>query len=189
MDEIKILGISGSLRDGSYNTALLHAAARHAPQNLTVEVYDCWHFLPYYNEGLDTDPPPSAVRRLRATIGAADAILIASPEYNFSIPGGLKNALDWASRPADHWALRHKPVAIMGATLDDNASIRGHLALRQVLHATECDVVAKPEVLLARAAERFDETGQLIDHVAIRLLRELLTAVATRAEQARAAHV
>ena len=115
MASIRILGISGSLRRGSHNTSLLRAAARSLPPGVELERFDGLADLPHYNEDLDHEPVPAAVARLRAAIAAADGLLIATPEYNGSIPGVLKNAVDWASRPFPDNAVKGKPVAVIGA--------------------------------------------------------------------------
>ncbi len=116
MTDLNILGISGSLRDGSLNTALLRAAQKFAPAGMAITEYEGMAELPYYNGDLDTEEKlPEQVRELRELIHAADGLLIATPEYNYSIPGGLKNLIDWASRPSATSSLLHKPVATMGA--------------------------------------------------------------------------
>jgi len=112
----RVLGISGSLREGSHNTALLRAAVAAAPAGVAVELYEGLDGLPHYNEDLDSEFPPPAVAAFRAVISDADAILISTPEYNGSIPGALKNAIDWASRPRGSAALAGKLVAVIGAS-------------------------------------------------------------------------
>jgi chromate reductase len=176
--DLNILGVSGSLRAGSFNTALLHNAQKHAPTGMTVSVYEGLADLPHYNADLDNDEDlPESVARLRLAIADADGLLIATPEYNYSIPGGLKNLLDWASRPAASSVLRHKHIAIAGATPGQFGTVRAQLALRQVFLWTHSHVVIKPELLLFGAAQRFDEGGNLTDETTIDLLRELLTAL------------
>ncbi|GAA0625204.1 NAD(P)H-dependent oxidoreductase [Kribbella sandramycini] len=178
MTDIKILAISGSLRAGSLNTALLRAAQKHAPAGVTIELYDGLAELPHYNGDLDTEAVPASARELRDRIRAADGVLISTPEYNYSIPGGLKNLIDWASRPAATSALLHKPVAIMGAAPTNFGTVRAQLALRQVFVWTHSDVVVKPEVMVFKAHERFDEAGNLVDDDTIALVSSLVDALA-----------
>lgn len=185
MTDIRILGISGSLRAGSLNTALLRAAQKHAPAGVTIDLYDGLAELPYYNGDLDTEENlPVQARELRDLIRAADGVLIATPEYNYSIPGGLKNAIDWASRPSATSSLLHKPMAIMGAAPTNFGTVRAQLALRQVFVWTHSDVVVKPEVMVFRAHERFDEAGNLIDEGTITLVIELVDALAAKIRNA-----
>ncbi|MET7284077.1 NADPH-dependent FMN reductase [Kribbella sp. NPDC005582] len=141
--------------------------------------------MPHYNGDLDTDEKlPAQVRDLRDRIRAADGLLIATPEYNYSIPGGLKNAIDWASRPSATSSLLHKPVAIIGAAPTNFGTVRAQLALRQVFVWTHSDVVVKPEVMVFRAHERFDEAGNLIDEGTITLVTDLVDALAGKIRQA-----
>ena len=182
MTDLNVLGISGSLRDGSLNTALLRAAQKYAPAGMTITEYEGLAELPYYNGDLDTEEKlPVQVKELRERIREADALLIATPEYNYSIPGGLKNAIDWASRPSATSSLLHKPVAIMGAAPTNFGTVRAQLALRQVFVWTHSDVVVKPEVMVFRAHERFDEAGNLTDDGTITLLQSLLDALKVQA--------
>ncbi|WP_367129038.1 NADPH-dependent FMN reductase [Saccharothrix sp. HUAS TT1] len=174
--ELKILALSGSLRAGSYNTALVHAARKVNPGGMAIELYEGLGDLPLYNADLDTDEPPAAVADLRDRITAADGLLIATPEHNYSIPAALKNALDWASTPLPRWALQGKPVAIAGASPTAMGTARAQLALRQVFLWTDCDVVVKPEVAVFRCHERFED-GVLTDEVSAALLRDLLLAL------------
>ena len=178
MDELRILAISGSLRAASLNTALLRAAVKHAPLGVSVTIYDELGDVPPYNGDVD-DPvqAPHAVRNLRDAVTHADGLLIAMPEYNYSVPGVLKNALDWASRPMSSSSLQHKDIAIMGASPGNFGTARGQLALRQVLVATHSKVLQRPEVLVFSAHQRFDDGGNLTDETTIRLLRELLMAL------------
>lgn len=178
MTDLNILGISGSLRAGSFNTALLHNAQKHAPAGMSISVYEGLADLPHYNQDLDDDQNlPESVARLRLAVADADGLLIATPEYNYSIPGGLKNLLDWASRPAASSVLRHKHIAVMGASPGQFGTVRAQLALRQVFLWTHSHVVVKPELMLFGAAQRFDGGGNLTDETTINLLRELLTAL------------
>ncbi|MFN8124946.1 MAG: NADPH-dependent FMN reductase [Candidatus Nanopelagicales bacterium] len=174
---MRIFAISGSLRNGSFNTALLRAAEQVAPDDMEFDHYEGLAELPHYNQDLDTDDPPEVARDLRERIIAADGVLIATPEYNYSIPGGLKNAIDWASRPAASSALLHKPVAIMGAAPTNFGSVRAQLALRQCFVWIDSRVVVKPEVIVFRAGERFDDQGHLTDPATAELVTSLLLAL------------
>src|SRR5438067_10812763 len=116
-EHLTFFAVSGSLRKGSFNTSLLRTAAEVAPPGIEIQPFERIGELPIYNEDLDTDDPAEPVADLRRRIVAADAVLIATPEYNYSIPGGLKNLIDWASRPYPHHSLRRKPVAAMGASV------------------------------------------------------------------------
>jgi chromate reductase, NAD(P)H dehydrogenase (quinone) len=153
---MKVLGISGSLRNDSYNTALL----RNAPVEL--ELWDGLKAIPPYDEDDDVEPAPPAVARMRAAVGGADAILFATPEYNSSVPGQLKNAIDWLSRPRATSVLRNKPVAVVGASTGVFGAVWAQAELRKVL-ATAGARVIEDGVAVGRAHERFDADGVLID--------------------------
>jgi chromate reductase, NAD(P)H dehydrogenase (quinone) len=172
---IRVLGISGSLREGSYNTKLLLAACEMMPDDMQMDIFNLAS-LPVYNDDLRREGYPEPVKEFRQQIAAADALLIATPEYNHSIPGVLKNALDWASRPPDP-PLVGKPVAIMGVSTGNFGTVRAQLHLRQVLFALNSQPVNKPEMLVARAAEKFDSDGHLIDETTRTFLRDLLFAL------------
>ena len=172
---IRVLGISGSLREGSYNTKLLLAACEMMPDDMQMDIFNLAS-LPVYNDDLRREDYPEPVKEFRQQIAAADALLIATPEYNHSIPGVLKNALDWASRPPDP-PLVGKPVAIMGVSTGNFGTVRAQLHLRQVLFALNSQPVNKPEMLVARAAEKFDSDGHLIDETTRTFLRDLLFAL------------
>jgi len=175
-DSIHVLGFSGSLRKGSYNTALLGAAAGLLPEGMTLETFDLSP-IPPYNDDVRAAGYPDSARAFRDRIAAADALLIVTPEYNFSMPGVLKNALDWASRPPDP-PLNGKPAAIMGASTGNFGTVRAQLHLRQVCVFTNILPVNKPEVLVARAREKFDDNGRLTDETTAGFVRDLLTALA-----------
>ncbi|HEY3612444.1 MAG TPA: NAD(P)H-dependent oxidoreductase [Gaiellales bacterium] len=177
-EPLQILGISGSLRAGSLNTHLLHAAIEIAPAGMQITEYTGIGELPHYNAELDGEAPPAGVAQLREAIIAADGLLVVTPEYNYSIPGVLKNAIDWASRPVPNSSLRFKPIASMGAAPGNFGTIRGQLALRQMLLSTESHVVVKPEVHVFHAKERFDEAGRLTDEGTRALVLDLLDALA-----------
>jgi chromate reductase len=176
MVDIHVLGISGSLRKGSYNTRLLAAASELLPEGMTLETFDLSH-IPLYNDDVRAVGFPKPVQQFRERIAVADALLIATPEYNFSIPGVLKNAIDWASRPPDP-PLSGKPVAMMGASTGNFGTVRAQMHLRQVCVFCNMFPLNKPEVLLMRSREKFDAGGRLTDETARGLIRDLLLALA-----------
>jgi chromate reductase len=167
-----ILGLSGSLRRGSHNRKLLRAAAKELPPGVRLAVWEGLDQLPIYDADLDVAPAPPAVRQLRDAIASADALLIATPEYNHSIPGGLKNALDWASRPFAKNALREKPAAVIGASTGLFGAVWSQAETRKVLKAIGAHVVER-ELPVGQADDAFDEAGGLLDPE----LRSELTAV------------
>ncbi|WP_433236887.1 NADPH-dependent FMN reductase [Streptosporangium sp. CA-135522] len=181
MTTFKVLAISGSLRADSHNTALLRAAQKHNPGGLDIEIYQGLRDIPPYDMDLDTPQDrPEIVQDLRRRVTEADGLLIATPEFNYSIPGTLKNALDWVSTDwtkTEGFPLLHKPIAIMGAAPTNFGSVRAQLALRQVFVWTHSDVVVKPEVIAFRSGERFDAAGDLTDEATIDLIRQLLSAL------------
>jgi chromate reductase, NAD(P)H dehydrogenase (quinone) len=152
---MKVLAVSGSLRAGSYNTELLRAAANAAPEGVEVELWEGIGDLPVYDEDLEEDVPRS-VRRLREEWGAADAILFATPEYNGSVPGGLKNAVDWASRPRGEAALLNKTVAVVGASAGQFGALWAQQDLRRILGIAGARVVGS-ELPVSRAQDGFGE--------------------------------
>ena len=158
---MRILGISGSLRHGSYNTKLLRAAAKLLPDDVELMVWDGLKAVPPFDED-DEAEPPTAVAYLRESIGGADALLFATPEYNSSVPGQLKNAIDWASRPTATAVLRNKPVAVIGASTGMFGAVWAQAELRKVL-ATAGARVGEGDLPVAHADSRFDETGRLAD--------------------------
>ena len=157
-----ILGISGSLRPGSFNTALLRAATELLPPPARMSLYAELALIPAYSEEHDTEPAPAPVARLRSAIEAADALVIATPEYNASIPGQLKNALDWASRPYPDNVLRGKPVAVVGASTGLFGAVWAQAELRKVL-ATAGANVLDDELPVGMACDAFDHDLRLID--------------------------
>jgi chromate reductase len=175
-NQLKILGIVGSLRKGSYNKALMRAATKLLPQDLMIEVLDLAEF-PSFNQDLERTPP-EVVKQFKAGIHASDAILIASPEYNYSIPGVLKNAIDWGSRPHDDNAFDGKPVAVMSASIGKFGGARMQYHLRQVFVYLNMYPINRPEFMLSNAAEHFDEEGNLIDEDTRQRIQELLAALA-----------
>ncbi|WP_326685218.1 NAD(P)H-dependent oxidoreductase [Streptomyces microflavus] len=176
MSSLKFLAISGSLRRASHNTGLLRSLPALAPSGVAIDLYEGLGSLPLFNEDLETLPAPAAVAELRALVAAADGVLIATPEYNSSIPGSLMNGLDWLSRPVGASVLRGKPVAVLGASPSQFGTARAQLVLRQVLHRIQAQVLDHPEVTVFRSYGRFDsEGGFLGDEVTEQLLGELLT--------------
>jgi chromate reductase len=159
---MKVLAIAGSLRRESYNRGLLLTAAELLPAEVELSLFEDLKAIPPYDQDDDREPAPLAVARLRAAIAGADVLLLATPEYNSSIPGQLKNALDWASRPAGSSVLLNKPVAVVGASTGAFGAVWAQAELRKVLAATGARVV-DAELAVGHAAERFDERGRLGD--------------------------
>jgi len=181
---LHVLGISGSLRRGSYNTALLRAARELLPAGVTLEVFDLAP-IPLYDGDVEAAGFPAPVQAMKARIAAADALLIATPEYNYSFPGVLKNAIDWASRPGRESPLSGKPLALLGASTGAMGTVRAQGHLRQVAAAVNMLPLNRPEVFVARAAEKFDASGNLVDEQTRQALRALLEALATWARSLR----
>jgi chromate reductase len=177
---MRILGVSGSVREGSFNTSLLHAAREAAPDGVEVERWDGLGELPLYDGDLDDNGAPEPVRRLREAWGSADAILFVTPEYNGSVPGGLKNAIDWASRPRVDAVLRNKTVAVAGASTGRFGALWAQQDLKRILGAAGARVVGT-EIPVGRAHERFDDEGRLLDGELFEQLRLHLTTLAAEA--------
>ena len=169
---MKVLGISGSLRRDSHNTRLLSAAALELPSDTDFEILEGVRDVPAYDEDFDGDAQPAAVVRLREAVASADAVLFATPEYNHSVPGALKNALDWLSRPLVSNPLRFTPVAVVGASTGAFGAVWAQAELRKVLAAMGARVV-EGDVALGYAHQKFDEDGELTDEE----IREQLGAV------------
>src|SRR3954447_1799685 len=159
---MKVLAISGSLRHGSYNTMVLRAAQELFPNDVEFELYDGLKEIPAYDEDDDGPDAPVAAERFRSAPAGADAVLFATPEYNSSVPGQLKNALDWASRPIATNVLRNKPVAVVGASSGAFGAVWAQAELRKVLAAIGARVV-DGEVAVEHGHERFDAEGRLVD--------------------------
>jgi chromate reductase len=176
---MRILAVSGSLRESSFNTGLLRAAIEAAPDGVELELWDGIGDLPLYDEDLEADVPES-VHRLREDWTAADAILFATPEYNGSVPGGLKNAVDWASRPRLEGVLRNKTVAVVGASTGQFGALWAQQDLKRILGVAGARVVGT-EIPVARAHERFDREGRLLDGEIFEQLRLHLTTLASEA--------
>jgi chromate reductase len=170
-----VLALAGSLRRGSYNRLLLMAAAADAPPGMQLKVYDELASVPLFSEDVEAEAVPAGVQRLRERVRSADAVLIATPEYNQSIPGVLKNAIDWLSRPPQE-VLVGKPIAVIGASAGRWGTRLAQSHLRHVLYATEALVMPQPSLFLAGAASLFDGAGRLDDEQTSRALRELLVA-------------
>jgi chromate reductase len=176
---MRILAVSGSLRESSFNTGLLRAALEAAPESVELELWEGLGDLPLYDEDLEVDTPES-VRRLREDWAAADAILFATPEYNGSVPGGLKNAVDWASRPRLEAVLRNKPVAVIGASTGQFGALWAQQDLKRILGIAGARIVGT-EIPVSRAHERFDAEGRLLDGEVFEQLRLHLTTLASEA--------
>ena len=171
-DTVRILGIAGSLRKDSYNRAALRNAQKLLADGAVLEIFEL-DGIPAYNQDEEQNPPRRVVE-LKERIRAADAILIATPEYNYSVPGVLKNAIDWASRPYGDSAWNGKPVAILGASVGLFGSARAQYHLRQMFIFLNMYAVNQPEVMIGTAQHRFDEHGNLTDEQSTKLLRQLL---------------
>jgi chromate reductase, NAD(P)H dehydrogenase (quinone) len=179
---MSILAVSGSLRADSHNTNLLRAAVEAAPEGIEIELLDpaLIRELPIYDQDLEDEEVPASVARLRDQWSAADAILFATPEYNGSVPGGLKNAIDWASRPEFEAALTNKTVAVVGASIGQFGAMWAQADLRKILGVAGARVVGD-ELPVTRAHERFDSEGRLLD---AELFERLRLAIETLASEA-----
>jgi chromate reductase len=171
---MKVLAISGSLRQGSYNTTVLRTAERLLPNDVEFELYDGLKWVPPYDEDDDGDDAPVEVKRLRAALAGADAVLISTPEYNSSVPGQLKNALDWASRPFPENVLRRKPSAVIGASTGLFGAVWAQAEARKVLSTIGARVVDR-EIPIGQADDALGANGLPLDNDA----RELIEATVT----------
>ena len=174
---LRVLGFAGSLRAQSYNRALLRAAKELAPEGMTIDVFDIGE-IPLFNEDVEREGVPAAVEAFRDAIRGADALLIATPEYNHGVPGVLKNAIDWASRPPRGSALDGKPVALFGASPGQTGTARSQSQLRQAFVFTNSYALPQPEILVFRAHEKFDAEGRLTDEPTRARIRKLLETLA-----------
>lgn len=172
-DEVVLAGIAGSLRCGSFNAALLREAQTLAPDDVRIDIVDLAP-LPLYNRDLEDDGLPAPVAEFRQALAAADGLVVATPEYNYSIPGVLKNAIDWASRPPDS-PLDGKPMAIMGAG-GRFGTVRAQMHLREIALHNSMRVMIDPELLLVRSRRRQDPDGNVIDDDLLERLREFVAA-------------
>ena len=175
MDVIRILGIVGSLRKGSYNRYALQAAQALVPDGSVLELMEL-HDIPVFNQDNEL-APPAAVIEFKRRILAADAILFATPEFNYSLAGVLKNAIDWASRPYGESAWLGKPAAVMGASVGSLGTARAQYHLRQILVTLNMPVVNQPEVMIGNAEQRFDQDGKLTDEPTRQFIHKLLAAL------------
>ena len=183
---MRILAVSGSLREDSHNTSLLRAAIEAAPEGVELELWEGIGGLPIYDQDLEPGELPESVLRLREDWGSADAILFATPEYNGSVPGGLKNAIDWASRPKLEAALTNQNVAVIGASTGQFGAMWAQADLRKILGVAGARVIGD-ELPVTRAHERFDQEGRLLDGELFERLRLVLETLAREAEPARIA--
>ena len=178
---MQVLGISGSLREGSHNKRLLEAASGELPPGVTLELFEGLEDVPAYREDLESDPPAGA-RAFLDAIAHADALLFATPEYNSSVPGALKNALDWASRPFPDNVLHDKPAAVVGASTGMFGAVWAQADLRKILAASGAKVIDE-ELPVGHADGAFDANGQLASPETAQRLREILEALVSQAEQ------
>src|SRR5918998_977582 len=169
---IRILGIAGSLRRESYNRAALRAATQLVPEEASLDIFEL-DGIPGFNQDEEQQPPAKVVE-LKRRVREADAVLIVTPEYNYSIPGVLKNAIDWASRPYGDSAWNGKPVAVMGASIGSIGTARAQYHLRQVFVFLNMFPINQPEVMISNAGERFDAEGNLTDETTKKLVGQLL---------------
>jgi chromate reductase len=177
---LRVLAINGSLRDGSHNGALLRAAGRLLPSDATLVELRGLALVPPYDEADDVAAPPAPVAALRGALASADAVLFSTPEYNSSIPGQLKNALDWASRPFPDNALRGTPAAVIGASTGMFGAVWAQAELRKVLRTIGAQVIDR-ELPVPYAHERFDAAGRLVDRDLADELADALFALVARA--------
>ena len=184
MQPVHLVGLSGSLRAASLNTRVLHAVAELLPEGVTFTPLSIAG-VPLYDEDLRAQGMPAAVTELGAAVAAADAVLICTPEYNYSVPGVLKNTLDWLSR-MDPQPFRDKAVGILGATPGMLGTARAQYHLRQILVFLDAHPVNKPEVMIGGADKKLDAGGRLVDPVTRELVRKLVAAVAVHARRLRA---
>jgi chromate reductase len=169
---VRVLGIAGSLRRESYNRAALRAATQLVPDGATIDIFEL-DGIPGFNQDEEQNPPVKVVN-LKRRIREADAILIVTPEYNYSVPGLLKNAIDWASRPYGDSAWTGKPAAIMGASIGAIGTARAQYHLRQMFVFLNMYPINLPEVMIGNASERFDAQGNLTDDATKEFIRQLL---------------
>ena len=174
---IRVLGFAGSLRQGSFNRALLRAAKDSAPAGMVIDTFDLAP-IPLYNADLEARGDPGPVAAFKQAISQADAVLIATPEYNHGVPAVTKNAIDWASRPPRNSALNGKPVGVIGASPGITGTARGQSQLRQAFEFTNSYAMPQPELLVFRAHEKFDAHGRLTDQPTRQALQQFLEAFA-----------
>jgi chromate reductase len=182
---IEVLGIAGSLRRDSYNKALLRTAQQLTPARMMIKIYEGLGSIPPYNTDVEVEAYPEVVNDLKRRIYAADGILIVTPEYNYGLPGVLKNAIDWASRPYGDSAWEGKPLAIMGASPGQGGTVRAQLQLRQAAIFLNMFPLNRPEVLVGAADTRFDTSLNLTDEVTRKFIGDELEAFAQWIERLR----
>lgn len=176
MNDLQILGLAGSLRRASLHRGLVRAARELAPEGVVVEPYEKLAEIPFFNQDVEDEGDPAPVRELKEKIREVDAVLIATPEYDYAIPGVLTNALDWALRSPS--PLRHKPVGIVGASPGGAGTARGQMVLRQILLHAPAYVMPEPQMLIPYSREKFDvETGDLTDEQTRERMRRFLGAL------------
>ena len=183
MTTVRLVGVAGSLRKASLNRALLRALAAELPVGTTLELFERLAEIPTFDPDSTHEPP--AVVALKQAVAAADGLVIATPEYNYSLPGVLKNAIDWASRPPATSPLRGKPVGILSAASGISGGMRAQYHLRQILVFTDSPAMLQPEVIIPRAQDRFDAAGELTDASTRELLRKYGVALTAWVERLR----
>ena len=174
-DTLRILGIAGSLRAGSFNRSLLRAAVERAPEDMTIEVFDL-AAVPLYNGDVEAAGDPPGVAAFKQAIAAADGVLMATPEYNHGVPGVMKNAIDWASRPPREAPRGGQPVGLIGASPGITGTARGQSQLRQAFEFTNSYCMPQPELLVFKVHEKFDAEGKLTDEQTAEFLEKYLVA-------------
>lgn len=175
---LTVCAFAGSLREASYNRALLRAAQELAPEGMEIRIFDRLSEIPPFNQDVEEKGDPEPVAALKKAIGEADALLIATPEYNHGVPGLLKNAIDWASRPPRRSVLGGKPTAIFGASPGVTGTARAQSQLRQAFVFTGTPALLQPEILVYRAAEKFDDQGRLTHERTREFIAKLLVELA-----------
>jgi chromate reductase, NAD(P)H dehydrogenase (quinone) len=178
-EPLVVCGIAGSLRRHSYNRALLRAAQELCPGGMEIRVFDRLADVPLFDEDVEATGDPEPVQALKRAIGEADALLIATPEYNHGVPGVLKNAIDWASRPPRGSVLQGKPAAIFGASPGITGTARAQTQLRASFVFTQTPALLQPEILVYRAAEKFDAEGRLVHERTREFIARLLVELAS----------
>lgn len=176
-ERLEVLGLCGSLRQGSYNRMVLRAAQKLAPEGMAIAAFEELRAIPPYDEDVKAQGFPPPVQALRERIKAADALLIVTPEYNYSVPGVLKNAIDWASRPPEQ-PFADKPLAIMGASPGLLGTARAQYHLRQCFVFLDAKILNRPEVMIGQAPQKFDQDGNLKDEATAKFIRNLLESLA-----------
>lgn len=180
---IRVAGIAGSLREGSLNKGLLRAAVELAPPGMEIRIYGRLGDIPPYNDDVFQKGDPEPAADLKAFIGGCDALLIVTPEYNYGVPGVLKNAIDWASRPSGKSVLNQRPTALMGCSSGLGGTIRAQHALRQTFVFTDTYVMLQPEIKIPSAAPLFDRSAKLIDENTRQHVKNFLAAFAKWVER------